>query len=110
MSKSHQQRWNAHYEELVAFHQRNNHTRVSWKDSHPLYCWLNEQRHNFKKGTLSEEKLLKLNQLGDWVDNKIETDSNEVVTVARKRLDDIKIGNIEIKKIKLDGNVRMGCQ
>ena len=76
--------WNRSYEFALQFYNRNGHIRVSRGttiNGIDLYSWVSEQRKSFKKGKLSQEKILKLVAIGVIVlpDVRIENRSRKAV-------------------------------
>ena len=76
--------WNKAYEFAVRFYSQNGHIRVprgTRIDGVDLRSWVCEQRKNFKKGKLTQEKILKIVAIGIIVlpDMRIETNGRKVV-------------------------------
>lgn len=72
--------WNDMYEALRAYRKKEGHCRVpktrSHSENNKLGTWVVYQRHMLTKGSLSEDKISKLDKLGfDW--NPIESEWNE---------------------------------
>ena len=76
--------WNKAYDLAVRFYRQNGHIRVprgSRIDDVDLQSWVCEQRKSFKKGKLTQEKILKLVSIGIIVlpDVRIETNGRKAV-------------------------------
>lgn len=76
--------WNKAYEFAVRFYSQNGHMRVprgTRIDGVDLQSWVCEQRKNFKKGKLTQEKILKLVAIGIIVlpDVRIESSGRKAV-------------------------------
>jgi len=62
-------RWDRMYEALVAYHRLHGHGNVpsGWEPDPELGRWVTQQRHQFRRGTLREDRRLRLEQLPvDW--------------------------------------------
>lgn len=55
--------WNAHYDELVTYYKSHGHCRVTKSDDKVLNGWVIEQRVQFHRGTLKNERKEKLDSL-----------------------------------------------
>jgi hypothetical protein len=53
--------WDAKYQQLILWRQRNGHTAVPMADA--LGCWVSKQRQSFKLGKLAQEKVDALNDI-----------------------------------------------
>ena len=59
--------WDYNYELCKRFYEENGHLNVTagtLVDEHNIYLWLNHQKHAYADGTLSEEKIRKLEMIG----------------------------------------------
>lgn len=59
--------WDYHYELCKRFYEENGHLKVTagtLVDGHNIYLWLNHQKHAYADGTLSDEKIKKLEMIG----------------------------------------------
>jgi hypothetical protein len=56
--------WEAHYAELTAYHEKHGHSRVRSQDEALLSYWRYQQWHAREAGTLSAEKIARLDALG----------------------------------------------
>ena len=56
--------WMERYNQVVAFKERNGHTRISIKEYPALNRWLNNQRTAHRSGTLHKERQALLDQIG----------------------------------------------
>jgi len=106
MGKSQMDRWNEQYQELVNFYRKNNHFKVSKKESTPLYNWLYKQRNDCKLGVLSKNREAKLNELGDWTnenENRTELDSKKrkVEKTLTQTSEDKERTDLNSKRLKL---------
>jgi hypothetical protein len=56
--------WNSHYDKLQKYHESNGHCRVTRSDDKELNGWVIEQRMQFSRGTLKDDRKEKLDSLG----------------------------------------------
>jgi len=56
--------WNEQFNSLKRFNRVNQHCNVTRGMDKKLHRWVTKQRENFKQGTLSQEKRMKLEELG----------------------------------------------
>jgi hypothetical protein len=90
------ERWQHHFEELIAFKARFAHTRIpsKWKENKPLGAWVHCQRAFRKKGLLSAERVARLNGIGfEWIAPGRVGDTRQANwdNFWRKMFDDLKL-------------------
>ena len=62
--------WEKHFDELVAYKEEKGNTKVP-RTLGKLGSWVRRQRRSFKEGTMTDERVNKLNELGfEWTINK----------------------------------------
>ena len=89
-------KWQLHYMEAKNYYDKNCNLSVCRKDNTSLYNWLINQRRLYKKGELTSEKIIKLNQLKFNLDgsSKINDTWLEKYKIAKKYYDEK--GNLNI--------------
>lgn len=56
--------WERQYEDAKRFYEKNEHLRVSIKDDHALFLWLYKQRKAYDDNALTDEQIMRLEDIG----------------------------------------------